>query len=86
VILLLFVPVILLGVATALAFNSSLTLGYTLLALTVIAFLLMAIVSSALQTIFLTALYQFAAFERVPVGFEADTLQHAFKVKTPKAA
>jgi len=83
VILLLFIPVILLGVATVLAFNSSVPLGFALLALTVIAFLLLAIVSSALQTIFLTALYQFAAYERVPAGFDAGTLKGAF---TPKAA
>lgn len=83
VILLLFVPVFLLMLATGLAFTASTTLGFTLLAVTVVAFLLVAIISSALQTIFLTALYQFAAFERVPVGFDADTLHRAF---TPKGA
>jgi hypothetical protein len=83
VILLLFLPGFLLMVATALAFTANTALGFVLLVATIVAFLLVAIISSALQTIFLTALYQFAAFERVPVGFDADTLHHAF---TPKAA
>jgi hypothetical protein len=82
VILLLFVPVFLLMVATGLAFTASTTLGFALLVVTVVAFLLVAIIGSALQTIFLTALYQFAAFERVPVGFDADTLHRAFTPKT----
>jgi hypothetical protein len=81
VILLLFVPVILLAIFTGLAFTASTTLGIILLVVTIIGFLLVAIISSALQTIFLTALYQYAAFERVPQGFEADTLKSAFSSK-----
>jgi len=85
VIFLLFLPCFLLAVATVLAFNTSTTLGFTLLAITVIGFLLVAIIGSALQTVFLSALYQFAAFERVPVGFEGDTLRSAFEVKKAAA-
>ncbi len=81
VVFLLFLPCFLLAFASVIAFNTSTTLGFTLLAITVIAFLLVAIIGSALQTVFLSALYQFAAFERVPAGFEGDTLRSAFQPK-----
>jgi hypothetical protein len=81
VVFLLFLPCFLLAVVTVIAFNTSTTLGFTLLAITIIAFLMVAIIGSALQTVFLSALYQFAAFERVPVGFEGDTLRSAFEPK-----
>ena len=38
-------------------------------------------VASALETIFLSALYQYAAFQTVPVGFEADSMERAFRSK-----
>jgi hypothetical protein len=38
-------------------------------------------VAAALDTIFLAALYQYAAYDRVPEGFDADTMRHTFEPK-----
>jgi hypothetical protein len=38
-------------------------------------------VGSALNGIYLSALYQYAAYNQIPRGFDADTLQHAFEPK-----
>jgi hypothetical protein len=37
-----------------------------------------AAVASALNTVFVTALYQYAAFDQVPAGFDQDTMSRAF--------
>ncbi len=42
-------------------------------------FLVYATVASAMDTIFLTALYQYAAFNTVPEGFDEDAMQNAFR-------
>jgi len=39
------------------------------------------LICSSLSTIYLAALYQFAAFDRVPVGYERETLSGAFTHK-----
>ena len=44
-------------------------------------FLIYLAVASAMETIFLSALYQYAAFKTVPVGFEADSMERAFRSK-----
>jgi hypothetical protein len=38
-------------------------------------------VGSALNVIFLSALYHYAAFEEVPTGFDASTMEGAFRSK-----
>ena len=43
-----------------------------------------AVAASAMSTIFLTAIYQYAAFDRVPHGFESTTMAHAFAAKVKK--
>ncbi len=44
-------------------------------------FLVYLAVASALETIFLSALYQYAAFNTVPSGFQADSIERAFRSK-----
>jgi hypothetical protein len=58
-----------------------LALGLAVIALGIIYLLLFAAVGAALDSIFLAALYQFAAFQRVPVGFDASNLEGAFRKK-----
>ena len=38
-------------------------------------------VSAAMHTVFMTAIYQFAQHDRVPDGFERDTMSRAFASK-----
>ena len=79
---LLFLPVLLLGFATAMAFvYVGATVGWVLLAATVVAALTWAAASSALSGIYLSALFQYAAYERVPEGFNAEVLSKAFYAK-----
>jgi hypothetical protein len=79
-VLLLAVPGILLCVAAValMAAGQLLVLGIVLLALAVVYFVALAAVSAALQGIFVSALYQYAAQGQVPAGFEADTMRSAF--------
>jgi hypothetical protein len=82
--LLLALPGIVLGVLAVLCFTGKLVpVGIALLVLTGLYFLAHAAVGSALNTIYLSALYQYAAFNTIPNGFEARTIQGAFQ---PKAA
>jgi hypothetical protein len=53
-------------------------LGIALLVAGGIAFLIQMAVSAALHTIFLAALYQYAAEGRVPEGFDRDVMEGAF--------
>jgi uncharacterized membrane protein YeaQ/YmgE (transglycosylase-associated protein family) len=79
--LLLFLPALLFIIPAVLCFvvgGPLVWLGIAFAVLAVIYILLAVAVSSALGTVFLTALYQYAAFNQVPGGFEADTMAHAF--------
>lgn len=83
---LLFLPGILAIIAGGyLAASVAMTLGITVLVLGVLYLLLAAAVSAALDTIFLGAVYQFAAFQQVPTGFDANTIEHAFEAKKAAA-
>jgi len=77
---LLFLPAILLGVIAGFCFASPNmeVLGWTFVALTVVYTIAFAIFTSALNTVFVTALYQYAAFNRVPVGYEDNVMRNAF--------
>jgi hypothetical protein len=55
--------------------------GIILLIAVGIMFLLYMAVSAALNTVFMTAVYQYAANDRVPDGFDRDTMAHAFATK-----
>ncbi|MBA4066989.1 MAG: hypothetical protein C0501_25425 [Isosphaera sp.] len=82
VLLLLAIPVILLFVAGGLLLGQgSTTAGVALLVAGVVAALLHAAVSSALNTILLAALYQFAADRRVPAGFDRSQFEGAFAAR-----
>jgi hypothetical protein len=78
---LLFLPVILLVILTVVGFNASMALGFTFLALTIIYLIGFAILTSALNTVFVAALYQYAAFEQTPIGFDEATIKGAFVAK-----
>lgn len=80
--LLLLLPVILLGIGAGMAFQASTALGVALLVATVVAFLAWGTAISALQTIYLTALYQYAAHNVVPQGFDGESMSKAFYGKT----
>jgi Family of unknown function (DUF6159) len=86
---LLFLPVLLLLIAGVVLLVMSagaqpmLTVGLVVLGLGLVSLLVFAAVSAALDTIFLAALYQFAAFDKVPDGFNAGTMRAAFQHKQP---
>jgi hypothetical protein len=81
---LLFIPVLLLFVAGAFAVaNHAVAVGIALLVVGFIGLLLHSAISSALNTILLAALYQYAADNQVPEAFDRHTIEHAFQ---PKAA
>jgi hypothetical protein len=79
-ILLLALPGVLLFVVGigVLSTGSLVVLGLALMVLGVVYFIGLAAVSAALQGIFVSALYQYAAHGQVPQGFEADTMRSAF--------
>ncbi len=56
-------------------------LGAVLLGVGILWLLLTSAIGAALDTIFLAALYQYAAFDQVPAGFNRDTLANAFTHK-----
>ncbi len=76
---LLFIPVILLFVGAGLAFNAGIApVGIALVVAGVVAFLLHAAVSTALNTILLAALYKYAADQQVAPGFDRQAFEGAF--------
>ena len=77
-----FLPALLLIVLTVFAFASAgLAVGIAMLAVTLIYVLLWMAAGSALNTIYVSALYQYAACNEVPSGFDAGALERAFKTK-----
>jgi hypothetical protein len=81
-IFLLTLPGILLLVGGAVLCAKVVPAGLALVALAVAYLLACSAVGSALNTIFLSALYQYAAFKQVPAGFEAGELAGAFRSKS----
>ena len=79
VMFLLAIPILLLMIAGALVIASGMTVpGVALLVVAGIAFLMHMAVGAALHTIFLAALYQYAAQDRVPEGFDRNVMASAF--------
>jgi hypothetical protein len=79
---LLAIPVILLFVGGGvLLAKGAVPVGAALIAAGIVAGLLHMAVSSALNTILLAALYQYAADRNVPTGFSADQFEGAFQSK-----
>lgn len=83
---LLAIPVfLLLAAGIFLLVKGSTTAGAALLIIGVIAALIHAAISSALNTILLAALYQFASDKGTPAGFEERQFTHAFESKPQTA-
>jgi len=83
---LLAIPVILLFVGgAALLAKGMVPVGVALIVAGVIAGMLHMAISSALNTILLAALYQYAADRNVPEGFNRDQFEGAFQTKTRTA-
>ncbi len=83
---LLAIPVFLLFVAGAVVIAKGMVpVGIALLVVGAIAGLLHMAVGSALNTILLAALYQYAADRNVPLGFDRDQFEGAFQTKTRTA-
>ena len=79
ILLLLFIPIILVFVVGIVVLAKGMVpVGIALMVVAGIMFLLHMAVSSALHTIFLAALYQYAAEDRVPEGFDRHTMATAF--------
>jgi hypothetical protein len=79
ILFLLFIPIILVFVAGIFALVQGMTpVGIALMVVAGILFLLHMAISSALHTIFLAALYQYAADDRVPEGFDRRAIEGAF--------
>jgi hypothetical protein len=57
-------------------------LGIAMIVLAILYFLAWAAVGSALQGIFTSALYQYAAYNQVPNGFDQETMAGAFQPKS----
>jgi len=55
--------------------------GMTVIGLGILYMLGAMAVCATLQSIFVSALYQYAAFDRVPEGFDPDTIAHAFETR-----
>jgi hypothetical protein len=68
-------------VGAALVVSKLLVLGVALIVLGVVYFLGVAVVGAALDAIFLGAIYQYAAYKRVPAGFDAGSFEGAFRRK-----
>jgi hypothetical protein len=66
----------------AFACTKVVALGLALVALAVAWFVLLGAVGSALHGIFLAALYQYAANDQVPEGFDRRAMKHAFQQKS----
>lgn len=79
---LLFIPVILVFVLGGVMIANGMTVpGIVVLVLGLIALLLHSAISSALNTILLAALYQYAAQDQVPAEYDRSTFEHAFAAK-----
>jgi hypothetical protein len=79
---LLFLPGFLLfGLGIVLCGAHAVFLGMLAIGLALVYMLLFGAVSAALDSIFLAALYQYAAFQRVPSGFDSSNLEGAFRKK-----
>ncbi len=72
--------IILLVIAVILAAKMP-VIGIALLIVVGILFLMYMALSAALNTVFMTAVYQYAANDRVPEGFDRETMAHAFASK-----
>ena len=57
------------------------SLGFILLALGILYLLAVSAIGAALQGIFVSALYEYAAHGQVPEGFDARTMKRAFQPK-----
>lgn len=79
--LLLAIPLIALLFAGIFMLQTSVVLGAALLVAAGIGLLIYAAITAAMNTIFLTAIYQYAAFHRVPEGFEESSMARAFGTK-----
>jgi hypothetical protein len=80
--LLLFIPVALIFVAGFLALASNaVPVGIALIVIGFIGLLIHSAIASALNTILLAALYQYAADNRVPEAFDRHTFESAFQPK-----
>jgi hypothetical protein len=55
--------------------------GFAVLGLAIVYLIGCGIISSALNTVFLAALYQYAAFKTVPAGFDRHVIEGAFQPK-----
>ncbi len=79
--LLLALPIVALGIVGVVMLQHSMALGIAILAVAGVSFLMYAAASAAMNTIFLTAVYQFAAHDRVPDGFDRANMAHVFGAK-----
>lgn len=78
---LLSIPLIILFVISIVVMMKMQMVGLIMLIATGILFLLYLAVSAALNTVFMTAVFQFATEDKVPEGFERRSLAHAFASK-----
>lgn len=78
---LLFLPGLALLIIGGMLLAQSAVAGGVVLGLALLYLLLWGAAGSALNGIFLSALYQYAAHSVVPAGFERDSLEHAFQPK-----
>ncbi|MCE9530790.1 MAG: DUF6159 family protein [Planctomycetes bacterium] len=78
---LLAIPIVLLLVAGFVLLDKMQGVGIALIVAGGISMLLYMAVSAAMNTVFMTAVYQYASTDRVPDGFDHEKLSHAFGAK-----
>jgi len=71
------------GIAVALIASGMIALGVVVIVMAVLYFLVLAVVGSAINTIYQTALYLYSRNGTVPEGFSAESLQGAFASRKP---
>lgn len=81
VFLIVMLPAIAIGALGVAAVGSSPALGGLLIAVGVVVFIVGALISSTLNTIFRVALYRYATSDEVVQGYDRDTFAHAFAPK-----
>lgn len=78
---LLAIPIVILFVVAIVVMTKMFAVGIVLLVAAAILLILHMAVGAAMNTVFLTAVYQYATTDRIPDGFERETLAHAFTSK-----
>lgn len=74
----LLLPAIVLVILGAIVASKVLAVGFAIMALAAVYFVIWMAIGSAMHGIYIGALYQFAAYDKVPEGFSSEAMEGAF--------